>query len=623
MPDPSEGLEGRVVGGDFEVVRLLATGGMAAVYEAVQRSTGRARAIKVMHGWLLRDPAMRARFVEEARVASSIESDHVVEVVSAGIDDALGAPWIAMELLRGETLTDHAERKGALSPAECLEVLSQARHGLELAHERGIVHRDLKPDNLFVAAARRPGVPFTIKVLDFGIAKWIGEVRGGMKNSQAMGTPSWMAPEQLALGKAIAPATDVWALGLLAFWMLAGKEYWIAANEEAGSVSSLLLELVTTTSPEAASARAARIGAMSTLPPGFDAWFGRCVHPDPARRFGDAASCVDALRPVLDPASPSASVTQTNELVAPNPADDDLSWWVGHATACLTEHGDDPALLRWLDGRTKPRPTALPIGPDGVSARLWAGPPEHAALGRLFELLSAPLVAASWSGALAHRDQFNAKGHAPPSPPSGGATAAQVPFRVRDAVRHAALILAFPGKVSVVAAEGDDVALQVDPAAPGVLRASAALCAETSPFALRARAAIALTRSLAPLPLAFALGSPEELEQARRAAHALARGTISQSRYFRPLASAMGSRRAELAEALDAARAVTTEAWWTAAELTLARAALLVAADLPSVLSAMAALPPRTPAEAIEKSLFDFVHEPSFEGLWHQPSRSS
>jgi serine/threonine-protein kinase len=603
MSDPSEALEGRVVGGDFEVVRLLATGGMAAVYEAVQRSTGRARAIKVMHGWLLRDPGMRARFVEEARVASSIESDHVVEVVSAGIDESLGVPWIAMELLRGETLTAHTERKGVLAPAECLEVLMQARHGLERAHDRGIVHRDLKPDNLFVAAARRPGVPFTLKILDFGIAKWIGEVRGGMKNSQAMGTPSWMAPEQLTLGKAITPAADVWALGLIAFWMLAGKEYWIAANEEAGSVAPLLLELVTTTQPEAASARATRVGGTSALPGGFDAWFGRCVHPDPSRRFRDAATCVEALAGVLGPGAQVAAAA-SDDAALPNAADDDLSWWVGHATACLTEHRGDPALARWLAGRTKPRPTALPLGANGLVDQLWAGPEEQATLTRLFESLAAALLPS-------RRAEPRA---------AGGAAA---PFRVQDAVDHAALILGVAGAITVVAAEGEGASFRRDPSAPGVLHAPAALCAETSGPALRAHAAVALARSCPALDLAFTLGSPDALEQARRAAHALARGTIAQSRYFRPLASALGARRAELGRAVEAAQSVTTEAWWTAAELTVARAALLVAADLPSALSAVAALSPKTPSEVIEKALFDFVHEPTFEGLWHQPSRGA
>src|SRR5690606_21147621 len=149
-----------------------------------------------------------------------------------------GVPWIAMELLRGQTLADYGERVGPMPRAECLEVLTQARHGLQMAHSRSLVHRDLKPDNLFVADARRLGVPFTIKVLDFGIAKWVQDVREGDQNSQAIGTPSWMAPEQLSNVSSITPATDVWAIGLLAFWMLTGREYWLAANDERSTVSA-------------------------------------------------------------------------------------------------------------------------------------------------------------------------------------------------------------------------------------------------------------------------------------------------------------------------------------------------------------------------------------------------
>src|SRR5690606_31012292 len=137
---------------------------------------------------------------------------------------------------------------------------------------------------------------------------------------------------QLALGKEIAPATDVWALGLLAFWMLTGKEYWVAANEETIAISALLLELVTTTAPEAASARAARLGGAGELPPGFDEWFAECVNPDPTRRPKDAAACIAALRRALDEGAAAATEI-----------DDDATWWEAHATATLTEGPADPA----------------------------------------------------------------------------------------------------------------------------------------------------------------------------------------------------------------------------------------------------------------------------------------
>ena len=617
---PTEVFVGRVVGGDFELVRLLATGGMGAVYEAVQRSTGKSRALKMMHTWLLRDERMRERFIDEARIAGSIDSDHVVEVVSAGIDEELGAPWVAMELLRGVTLSEHLDQVRVLRPAECLEVLTQLCDGLALAHERGLVHRDLKPDNIFVAAARRRGVPFTIKLLDFGIAKWISEARSGVKNSQAMGTPSWMAPEQLSPGDPIGPATDVWALGLLAFWMLTGKEYWLASNNEHGSVSSLLLELVTR-ELEPASERAAKLRAPTTIPPGFDAWFARCVHRVPSERLENAATCLDAFAAVLDHATPVHSTPEldlaavlgsstSDDLRAAasrigGMADDDHAFWVAQAAAADADPATGPELSRWLGRRTRPRPTARPLGPDGV-ARLFAGDPALSALTQVCELMAEPLMLA-------------ARGRRASSSP-GGARPRPVPERVHDAVRHAALVLGVRETISVVSISGDAMCFRVQGLEPIALGASSALRTEDSPLVLRASAALAIARTFMGLGLVGALSSPADLEDALKAAQALARGTISPSKHYRPLVSRLGARRAELSDALDAARGIATEAWWSAAELTLARAALLACADVPTVLAALEALAPATPLDDVRQALARFVLSPTFADLWHRPS---
>ena len=615
-----DALLGRVIGGDFEVIRAIATGGMGAVYEAHQRSTGKSRALKVMHAWLLSDERMRGRFVDEARTAGSLESDHVVEVVSAGIDEDLGVPWIAMELLRGRTLAAHLEQLGRpLTLDECLEVLSQLRDGLQLAHDRGLVHRDLKPDNVFVAAARRRGIPFTIKILDFGIAKWVREVRDGQKNSQAMGTPSWMSPEQLSPGDAITPRADVWALGLMAFWMLTQKEYWIAANDEQSSVSSVLLELVHLP-VEPASRRARRLGATAPLPDGFDAWFERCVHRDPELRPADAASAMDALRRVLEGGTPIASAPDIDLsalLAGEGPdqddlrraiaesedgANDDRAWWVAHSLAFLGG-APRPDLGRWLAKRTRPRPTARPLGPDGLDLLLVSGIGAIRPLAQLCEMLAEPLLLA---GSRTH------------PPPGADVTPSRaVPDRVRDAVRHAALILGVRREVTLVAIEGDAPGLQVLSIAPTVLGASATVRAETSVLALRAHAGVALTRGHLGLGLVGALTSPADLEEVRKAAHALTRGTISSSRHYRARVTRLGPRRADLARLLDAAQPVPASTWWSAAELAIARAALLTSADLPSTLSALAALVPGAPTADTKHALSRWMLGPTFADFWH------
>jgi serine/threonine protein kinase len=149
--------EGAIFADQFRVVRPLARGGMGAVYVVEQLATRRERALKLMHPTLVSDERSLERFGREAQVSARIESDHVVEVIAAGVDRASGTPWLCMELLRGEDLAARLAR-GPLAPAETREIVRQLGHALGAAHRAGIVHRDLKPENLFLAVSRREGV---------------------------------------------------------------------------------------------------------------------------------------------------------------------------------------------------------------------------------------------------------------------------------------------------------------------------------------------------------------------------------------------------------------------------------------------------------------------------------
>jgi serine/threonine protein kinase len=288
----------RTIANDFRIVRRLAAGTMGTVYVAEQVSTGKLRALKVLHSEFALDDKHRERFVREARAGSAIRSEHVVEVVSAGVDEATGVPWLAMELLEGRDLASVVRQRGALPPGEVLEILLQVGHGLGAAHRAGLVHRDLKPENVFLAESRRVGARFTVKVLDFGIAKIV--MAGTLDGTQPIGTPLWMAPEQATEGGPLGPATDVWPLGLIAFQLLTGKMYWKSVEDETASVLQLLNEIAMAPI-EPASARAARYGARDKIPRGFDAWFARCVARSIDARFRDAGAAVDALAPVLAP----------------------------------------------------------------------------------------------------------------------------------------------------------------------------------------------------------------------------------------------------------------------------------------------------------------------------------
>jgi len=265
---------------------------MGAVYTAEQLSTGRLRAVKVMNPLLVDDAKQRQRFTQEARIGARVVSDHVVDVIAAGVDDELGMPWIAMELLEGDDLGEHVTRRGPQQVGQVLEVFRQLCHALGAAHQAGVVHRDVKPQNVFISTTQTATAPTAVKVLDFGIAKVAAAASAA--GTAMVGSPAWMAPEQTDPQATITPGADVWALGLLAFWMLTGMSYWQAANTSQASMHALMKEVLFDDLPPA-SERAAVYDRAERLPEGFDPWFARCVDRDPAARFGDAAELYAAL----------------------------------------------------------------------------------------------------------------------------------------------------------------------------------------------------------------------------------------------------------------------------------------------------------------------------------------
>ena len=287
---------GTVIGGDYRIVSPLREGGMGAVYVAEQLSTGAQRALKVIQSDMVHDPNLRKRFEQEARVTARIASDHVVQVVGAGVDPNTFTPWMAMELLRGRTLAEAVEQGGPMAPEQVLEIFTQLCHALTAAHQAGVVHRDLKPENLFLAEAQRTsGSPYFVKVLDFGIAR----VRAEAKTARtiAVGTPLWMAPEQTTAGSNIGTWTDIWPLGLIAFWMLTGREYWRSTDSADPTVSVMREILFDPLVP--ATQRARELGLGERFPASFDAWFARCVCREADGRYPSAASAREALTAAL------------------------------------------------------------------------------------------------------------------------------------------------------------------------------------------------------------------------------------------------------------------------------------------------------------------------------------
>lgn len=288
---------GDVVAERYQVLEPLARGGFGAVYLAEQLATERRVALKVLWPHVLENARAREQFTLEARVGSRINSENVVQVLDAGVDTKNDVTYLVMELLQGRDLAKLVEQSGPPAPADALEYLRQTALGLDKAHRHvdragrpaPIIHRDLKPDNLFLTS-REDGSPL-IKILDFGIAKVLSQSM--QLSADVKGTPLYMAYEQASRG-AIGPATDIWAFGLIAFYLFSGKSYWKSGNSPDGTMTQLFGEVLSL--PLAPpSARAEELGTTPAFNDAFDAWFARCVHRDPTQRYQSAADAMRAL----------------------------------------------------------------------------------------------------------------------------------------------------------------------------------------------------------------------------------------------------------------------------------------------------------------------------------------
>jgi serine/threonine-protein kinase len=284
--------EGKIFHAGYRVVRCIKAGGMGAVYEVVHIETRRRRALKVMLPSLVSDPDARARFTLEATITADVESEHLVEIFDAGIDAETGAPFLVMELLKGEDLGDVLKRRGRIPPNEALLLLRQVAFALDRTHAAGIVHRDLKPENLFVT--RRDDGSARLRVLDFGIAKLRARSHESARTTCNFGTPRYMSPEQVRGDGTIDHRADLCSLGHIAYALIVGETYW--EREASDSPWSLLMK-ITQGATEPASSRAQRHGV--ALPAGFDAWFAKATALAPHDRFDSASALVEALTQVL------------------------------------------------------------------------------------------------------------------------------------------------------------------------------------------------------------------------------------------------------------------------------------------------------------------------------------
>ena len=204
------------------MLKILGAGGMGVVYQAEDSHLKRAVALKVMKPALAASDSARRRFLREAQAAAAIEHDHIVSIYQVGEDR--GLPYLAMQLLKGETLHERARREGRLPVAEVLRIGREIASGLAAAHRRGLVHRDIKPPNIWLEAGTG-----RVKILDFGLAREAGGEADVTQRGVIVGTPAYMAPEQ-ATGQVIDARCDLFSLGCVLYRLCTGQLPFHQAN---------------------------------------------------------------------------------------------------------------------------------------------------------------------------------------------------------------------------------------------------------------------------------------------------------------------------------------------------------------------------------------------------------
>jgi serine/threonine protein kinase len=266
-----------VVGDRFLVLDLLGAGGMAHVYTARQLGLDRLVALKVIHPRAARDPRERSRFHSEAAAISHLVHPNIVTVYDFG-STTDGAPYFAMELIEGETVVDAVERARYLPWHRTVGILSQICGGISEAHQRGIIHRDLKPANVMLT--RRGELEDWVKVLDFGIAQRLDEPEADDPDASiVLGTPEFIAPEIATGGEADA-RSDIYALGVLAWYMLTGE-----LPFSAPSIQAVLLKQVHDAPPALADVAEQKIPSGLTM----------LVHEMLAKSPGDRPQSMDTV----------------------------------------------------------------------------------------------------------------------------------------------------------------------------------------------------------------------------------------------------------------------------------------------------------------------------------------
>jgi len=296
---------GDVIAGKFQVERILGEGGMGYVVAARHMQLGQLVALKFMRDEVS-TPEYKSRFLREARNTVRLRSKHVSRVLDVGTTDG-GSPYMVMEYLEGADLSDLLHKNGPLPVQLACDYVIQACEAIAEAHSHGIVHRDLKPANLFLT--RGSGGEDVVKVLDFGVSKVLelgldGETNPGARShnpdsvvtkaTDLLGSPSYMAPEQIASARDADARSDIWSLGVILFRLISGK-----APFSAQGLGEMIQAIAHGPIPNLRSLK-------PDLPHGLENVVARCLERDRTKRLGDVVELARILAPYAGPnATPS------------------------------------------------------------------------------------------------------------------------------------------------------------------------------------------------------------------------------------------------------------------------------------------------------------------------------
>ena len=288
---------GEVLLDKYRVEAVIGVGGMGRVVRAQHLFLDQPVAIKVLLPKLAENGAIVERFLREAQATVRLRNEHIARVMDVGTLPPDGAPYMVMEFLEGFNLNQILRHHGPQAPQAVVDLMMQACEGISEAHAIGIVHRDLKPSNFFIT--RRPDGTNLLKILDFGISKLPEGAVSELTNSQTVvGTPTYMAPEQMRTARSTDPRSDIWALGVVMYQMLAGRRPF-----EAETYAELVLKVgIDPPAP---------LGGLG-LPAGLENIILRCLEKHPGARLQNVGELARAIAPY---ASEPALARQSAERV--------------------------------------------------------------------------------------------------------------------------------------------------------------------------------------------------------------------------------------------------------------------------------------------------------------------